>query len=246
MDTYFKALKQILEGKDAITFLSGAGLSTSAGLPDFRSDKNGFWKSNSPVHFRDFLSSKEFRKKSWQNNIAIHEKLKNVKPTKMHNLVNKVLCSGINNFHITQNIDGLHREKINKNNIIELHGSIFKAKCLQCHAEYDTLKYFDYFKTKTDCICTNCLEGFVKVSTISFGQALRSETLEKAENASIKAKFFIVLGSSLKVSPANNFVRIAKNNGAKIIILNKDPTPMDDYADIVINDCLENIYEQIK
>ena len=116
MDTYFKALKQILEGKDAITFLSGAGLSTSAGLPDFRSDKNGFWKSNSPVHFRDFLSSKEFRKKSWQNNIAIHEKLKNVKPTKMHNLVNKVLSSGTNNFHITQNIDGLHREKINKNN----------------------------------------------------------------------------------------------------------------------------------
>ena len=127
-----------------------------------------------------------------------------------------------------------------------MHGSIFKAKCLQCHAEYDTLKYFDYFKAKTDCICTNCLEGFVKVSTISFGQALRSETLEKAENASIKAKFFIVLGSSLKVSPANNFVRIAKNNGAKIIILNKDPTPMDDYADIVINDSLENIYEQIK
>ena len=86
----------------------------------------------------------------------------------------------------------------------------------------------------------------MKVSTISFGQALRSETLEKAENASIKAKVFIVLGSSLKVSPANNLVRIAKNNGAKIIILNKDPTPMDDYADIVINDCLENIYEQIK
>ena len=246
MDTYFKALKQILEGKDEITFLSGAGLSTSAGLPDFRSDENGFWKSNSPVHFKDFLSSKEYRMKSWQNNIAIHKKLENIKPTKMHNLVNKVIHGGTSNFHITQNIDGLHREKINKNNIIELHGSIFKAKCLQCHAEYDTLKYFDYFKAKTDCICTNCLEGFVKVSTISFGQALPSETLEKAENASTKAKFFIVLGSSLKVSPANNFVRIAKNNGAKIIILNKDPTPMDDYADIVINDCLENIYEQIK
>ena len=164
----------------------------------------------------------------------------------MHSLINRVLCSEKNNFHITQNIDGLHREKSNKNNIIELHGSIFKASCLQCHAEYDTLKYFEYFNSKTDCICTNCLEGFVKVSTISFGQPLRSETLEKAENASMQAKIFIVLGSSLKVSPANNFVRIAKNNGAKIIILNEDPTPMDDYADIVINDCLENIYEQIK
>ena len=72
------------------------------------------------------------------------------------------------------------------------------------------------------------------------------KTLKKAEKASINCQFFIVLGSSLKVSPANNFVRIAKNNGAKIIILNKDPTPMDGYADIVINECLENIYEQIK
>ena len=106
MDTYFKALKRILEEKDEITFLSGAGLSTSAGLPDFRSDENGFWKSNSPVHFGDFLSSKEYRMKSWQNNIAIHKKLENVKPTKMHNLVNKVIHRAESNFHITQNIDG--------------------------------------------------------------------------------------------------------------------------------------------
>ena len=246
MDTYFKALKQILEGKDDITFFSGAGLSTSAGLPDFRSDENGFWKSNSPVHFSDFLSSKAFRQKSWQNNIAIHKKIKNTKPTKMHNLVNKVLKRRSNNFHITQNIDGLHRSKDNENNIIELHGSIFKAQCLECNAEYETLDYFKKLNTGEDFICSSCQKGFIKVSTISFGQALAPESLEKAENASMNCKFFVVLGSSLKVSPANNFLRIAKNNGAKIIILNKDLTPMDDYADIVINDCLENIYEEIK
>lgn len=246
MDNHFKALKQILEEKNEITFLSGAGLSTSAGLPDFRSDEDGFWKNNSPVHFRDFLSSKEYRIKSWQNNIAIQNKLINIEPTKMHNLVNKVIHRGANNFHITQNIDGLHRDAAKEKNIIELHGNIFKAKCLNCLEEYDTLNYFDNLELDRDCICSYCLEGFVKVSTISFGQALVSETLKKAEKASIDCKFFIVLGSSLKVSPANNFVRIAKNNGAKIIILNKDPTPMDDYADIVINDCLENIYEQIQ
>ena len=246
MDTYFKALKQILEEKDEITFLSGAGLSTSAGLPDFRSDEDGFWKSNSPVNFKDFLSSEEYRKKSWQNNIAIHEKLEDIKPTKMHNLVQKVIQRNETNFHITQNIDGLHRDKAQEKNIIELHGNIFKASCLKCQAEYETLEYFDNLELNADCICSECLEGFVKVSTISFGQALVTETLQMAEKASINCQFFIVLGSSLKVSPANNFVRIAKNNGAKIIILNRDPTPMDDYADIVINDCLENIYEQIK
>jgi len=198
------------------------------------------------VHFKDFLSSKEYRMKSWQNNIAIHKKLENIKPTKMHNLVNKVIHGGTSNFHITQNIDGLHRDEAKEENIIELHGSIFKAKCLNCGAEYDTLEYFDNLELDTDFLCSECKEGFVKVSTISFGQALISKTLQKAEKASINCQFFIVLGSSLKVSPANNFVRIAKNNGAKIIILNKDPTPMDGYADIVINECLENIYEEIK
>jgi NAD-dependent deacetylase len=164
----------------------------------------------------------------------------------MHNLVQKVIQRNKTNFHITQNIDGLHRDKAQEKNIIELHGNIFKANCLKCQAEYETLEYFDNLELNADCICSECLEGFVKVSTISFGQALVTETLQMAEKASINCQFFIVLGSSLKVSPANNFVRIAKNNGAKIIILNRDPTPMDDYADIVINDCLENIHEQIK
>jgi NAD-dependent SIR2 family protein deacetylase len=74
LNTYFKTLKSILEGKDAITFFSGAGLSVSSGLPDFRSDKDGFWKSNTPVHFRDFINNSLSRKKSWQNNLAIHRK----------------------------------------------------------------------------------------------------------------------------------------------------------------------------
>ena len=245
MDEQFDKLSKLLFKSKRLVILTGAGISTSSGLPDFRGD-NGFWKANKPIDFQEFLSNSESRVNSWKRNVELNNKLREIKPNAGHFFVKKIIEEKPESILITQNIDGLHREKINKNNIIELHGSIFKAKCLQCHAEYDTLKYFDYFKAKTDCICTNCLEGFVKVSTISFGQALRSETLEKAENASIKAKFFIVLGSSLKVSPANNFVRIAKNNGAKIIILNKDPTPMDDYADIVINDCLENIYEQIK
>ena len=145
MNTYFKALKTILEGKDAITFFSGAGLSVSSGLPDFRGDKDGFWKSNTPVHFSDF-------------------------------------------------------------------------------------------------ICPECLKGLVKVGTISFGQSLDTKILKIAHAVSAAAKYFISVGSSLKVSPANSFIKVAKENGAKIIILNKDATPFDDYADIVINDSLENIY----
>ena len=85
----------------------------------------------------------------------------------------------------TQNIDGLHRDEAKEKNIIELHGSIFKAKCLNCGAKYDTLEYFDNLELDTDCLCSECREGFVKVSTISFGQALVSKTLQKAEKSCI-------------------------------------------------------------
>ena len=95
-------------------------------------------------------------------------------------------------------------------------------------------------------LCPSCLDGLMKVKTVSFGQSLDQNILSIAHQASAKAKNFIVMGSSLKVSPANSFIKVAKANEAKIIILNKDKTPFDDYADIVINDDLENIYEQIK
>lgn len=246
MNTYFKTLKSILEGKDAITFFSGAGLSVSSGLPDFRSDTDGFWKSNIPVHFRDFINNSSSRKKSWQNNLAIHRKIFGAVPTKMHNLINELINKNAENFHITQNIDGLHKNTENPNNVLELHGNIFNCGCLTCSFESPTLDFYEKNKNEVDMLCPSCLKGLIKVKTISFGQSLDQNILSIAHQVSAKAKNFIVMGSSLKVSPANSFIKVAKANKAKIIILNKDKTPFDDYADIVINDDLENIYEQIK
>jgi len=246
LNTYFKALKRILEEKDAITFFSGAGLSVTSGLPDFRSDKDGFWKSNTPVHFQDFISNSESRKKSWDNNLAIHKKISGALPSNMHNLINKLIDKNSQTFHITQNIDGLHANDKFPKNVFELHGSIFNCNCLTCKYEFSTLDFYKNHNDKEDFLCPVCSEGFVKVGTISFGQALKQEVIDLSHKVTADADYFIVLGSSLKVSPANNLIRVAKKHGAKIIILNKDPTPFDDYADIVINDYLENIYEQLK
>ena len=100
MNNYFKTLKHILEGGYNITFLSGAGISTASGLPDFRGDKDGFWK-NRPVHFSEFKTSKKARLKSWENNIAIQNKIQKAQPTKMHKVINEILkFDGPLNFHI--------------------------------------------------------------------------------------------------------------------------------------------------
>ena len=142
MNNYFKTLKHILEGGYNITFLSGAGISTASGLPDFRSDKDGFWKKNSPVHFSEFKTSKKARLKSWENNIAIQNKIQKSQPTKMHKMINEILKSDGLNFHITQNIDGLHNdENIDSEKIIELHGSIFQAECLSCKKSFNTKSF---------------------------------------------------------------------------------------------------------
>ena len=246
MNTYFKALKTILEGKDAITFFSGAGLSVSSGLPDFRGDKDGFWKSNTPVHFSDFIKDPISRNKSWQNNLAIHSKISGAEPSRMHKLINSLINRNTDNFHITQNIDGLHKNTENPNNVLELHGNIFRCGCLKCGFEAPTLEFYEKYKNEEDFTCPACSKGYIKVKTISFGQSLDQNVLSTAHRVSEQAKYFVAMGSSLKVSPANSFIKVAKANKAKIIILNKDKTPFDDYADIVINDYLENIYEQIK
>ena len=248
MNYYFKTLKHILEGDNNITFLSGAVISTSCGLPDFRSDKNSFWKKNKPIHFSDFKASKESRVKSWENNIAIQQKIKGAESSNMHKCVNKLLKINKKNFHITQNIDGLHKiEDGNADQVVELHGNIFNAYCLNCGQTFETESFFNLnVKTTGDSICPSCKKGYVKVGTISFGQKLKTSVISSAKIASENCDYFIVMGSSLKVSPANSMLRIAKNNGAEVIILNKDPTPFDSEASIIINGDLEKIYNEIR
>ena len=113
-------------------------------MPDFRGDKDGFWKKNSPVHFSEFKTSKKARLKSWENNIAIQNKIQKAKPTKMHKMINEILKFDGLNFHITQNIDGLHNDKnIDSEKIIELHGSIFQAECLSCKKSFNTKSFYE-------------------------------------------------------------------------------------------------------
>ena len=135
----------------------------------------------------------------------------------------------------------------NADQVIELHGNIFNAYCLNCGQTFETENFFNLnVKTTGDSICPSCKNGYVKVGTISFGQKLKTSVINSAKIASENCDYFIVMGSSLKVSPANSMLRIAKNNGAEVIILNKDPTPFDSEASIIINGDLEKIYDEIR
>ena len=147
MDTYSEIIDLIKASKQTV-ILTGAGVSTESGLPDFRSD-NGFWTKNKPIQFDDFVASEEKQMLSWKRNIELHALLKNTAPNIAHKFIAKVVNKKKGNFLITQNIDGLHQKSgVPNNKIIEIHGSAIEAKCIECEEKQNILDFHAAVKKK--------------------------------------------------------------------------------------------------
>ena len=240
MNKYNEIIKLITTAKK-ITVLTGAGISTESGLPDFRS-KDGFWTKNKPIQFQDYLDDEEKQRLSWSRNIELHKILREITPNIGHAFVEKVINLNKENLLITQNIDGLHqRSGIQEHRIIEIHGNAIEAKCLNCEKKAEILDFHSAIKTNNPLPkCSNC-NGIVKVATISFGQPMNESDMLKASKISSECELMIVMGSSLSVMPAGQIPNLAIQSGAKLVILNREETIYDAMADIVINDELKNI-----
>ncbi len=240
MNTFNKIIKLIKTSKKTIV-LTGAGISTESGLPDFRS-KDGFWTKNKPIQFQDYLDDEEKQRLSWSRNIELHKILREINPNIGHAFVEKVINFNEENLLITQNIDGLHqRSGIQEDKIIEIHGNAIEAKCLDCEKKAKIIDFHAAIKTNNLLPkCLNC-NGVVKVATISFGQPMNENDMLKATKMSSECELMIVMGSSLSVMPAGQIPNLAIQSGAKLVILNREETIYDAMADIVINDELKNI-----
>jgi NAD-dependent deacetylase len=244
VNTFNEIIKLVKASKSTV-ILTGAGISTESGLPDFRSD-NGFWAKNKPIQFNEFLLSEEKQRLSWERNIELHSLLKNIKPNLGHMFVEKITSLQKSNFLITQNIDGLHQKSgVSRNKIIEIHGSAIEAACLECAAKQNILDFHDAIKLEDPLPkCTFC-GGVVKVATISFGQPMNEMDMMHASKIVKESDLMIVMGSSLKVLPAGKLPNLAMQSGSKLIILNREKTRYDQSADIVINDELQNICSKL-
>ena len=241
----FNEIIRLVKASERIVILTGAGISTESGLPDFRSN-NGFWAKNKPIQFNEFLLNEEKQRLSWERNIELHSLLKNIKPNIGHAFVEKIIRLQKNNFLITQNIDGLHQKSGNsKNKIIEIHGSATEAACLECEAKQNILDFHDAIKSNTPLPKCSVCGGVVKVATISFGQPMNEIDMMHASKIVEESDLMIVMGSSLKVLPAGKLPNLAMQSGSKLIILNREKTRYDSSADIVINDELQNICSKL-
>lgn len=207
---------------------TGAGMSTESGLPDFRSAKTGLWEQEDPAK----IASTEALNRNVEKFFEFYRKrvlgVKDCLPHIGHEILAKWEKEGLVNSIITQNVDGFH-DVAGSKNVMELHGTLQKVHCQSCGKEFgnDTYKDEEYY-----CTCG----GTLRPSVVLFGEGLPDNTFMRAIKESERADLFIVLGSSLTVTPANQFPLIAKGKGATLVIVNMEPTSFDQYADIVIND----------
>ncbi len=221
------------DARNAVVF-TGAGISTESGIPDFRSP-GGIWTKMAPIDFRDFVRSAELRREAWRRRFAMEEMFATVAPNAGHKAVAALVARGIASHVITQNIDNLHQDSgIADDQVIELHGNTRYAKCLECGARVELPPIRAHFEAHGEPPdCAGC-GGIIKTATISFGQAMPEDEMARAEAATLACDLFVVLGSSLVVYPAAGFPLMARQNGARLVIVNREATEQDPMADLVI------------
>ena len=217
----------------AVVF-TGAGISTESGIPDFRSP-GGLWTKYQPIDFREFLSSEEARRETWRRKIAVDEAVAKAEPNRGHLAIARLVAQGKVSSVITQNIDGLHhRSGVPHEQVIELHGNGTYAACLDCAKRYELVDVFAAFKENEEPPVCDC-GGFIKSATISFGQPMPFEPMRRSQAETKSCDLFLAIGSSLVVYPAASFPAVAKQNGSRLVILNREPTDLDYLADLVLN-----------
>ena len=238
-------LARMIEEASRMVVFTGAGISTDSGIPDFRSP-GGVWTRMKPIYFQDFVSDPAKRREAWTRTFTGAAGWTGAKPNGGHDAVARLARAGKVAAVITQNVDNLHQDSgVPADMVIELHGNASYAKCLDCEERHELDELKDSFlKAGEIPYCRRC-GGLVKSATISFGQSMPAEAMARAQEASLACDLFLVLGSSLVVYPAAGFPLIAKRAGAALAIVNREPTELDQYADLVLNQEIAQVMAEV-
>ncbi len=233
-------LAQLWQQSKSTVILSGAGMSTASGIPDFRS-KTGLWKKN-PESLATLNALYNMPDEFYFFYCWRITKLWQIAPNAGHQFLAKAEQNNMVDLIVTQNVDGLHQRAGNKK-VTELHGRLHTVSCLKCKQNFsskimscdDIEDKKDKYKYTKECLCSEC-GGFLRPDVVLFGEMLPTDNWQKSVEAAKNADLIIVLGSSLLVGPANQIPDYTLSNGGKLVIINNDKTHLDKYASIVIND----------
>jgi NAD-dependent deacetylase len=232
--TDIELLAQLIQKSNITTIFTGAGISTESGLPDYRSS-NGLWNKN-----QIDVATTNVLNENFERFIDIYRdqiiRLQQYKPNIGHEILAKWQKDGLVDAIITQNVDGFH-QMAGSNNVIELHGTLTKQRCLGCRKEYENINEIE----------SNCLKcsGRLRPCVVFYGESLPKTAIEKAVFETNRCNLFISIGSSLQVSPANILPLKAKQSGAKLCIINNEETIMDSNADLIVRGNISTVLQSV-
>jgi NAD-dependent deacetylase len=247
MENQVEIAREWVQRSRRVVALTGAGISTESGIPDFRGPQ-GLWTQNPKAEklsdIRYYMSDPEVRRLAWQQRVA--HPAWHARPNAGHKALVSLEQSGQLHALVTQNIDGLHQLAGNSpDKVIEVHGTVHRVVCMRCGWRGPMQETLDRVRAgEEDPSCTSC-GGILKSATISFGQALVPEVIDRAMQASQEADLLLAIGTSLNVYPVANTVPIAKSAGAKVIIVNGEATSMDAVADSVLRGMIGEILPRL-
>ena len=230
----FEQATTLIARSSRIVGFTGAGISTESGIPDFRSP-NGIWANNRMIEYSEFVNSRAGRVEYWRQKVAMWPEMRDAEPNAGHRAFAELERQGRLRAMITQNIDGLH-QKAGNTNVIELHGTTVECECLTCGARISMDEAVGRVKAGDPAPECDTCGGLLKPATISFGQSMPALAMKLAVEACLDCEVFLAVGSSLVVYPAASLPELAKQSGAALIIINRTPTPLDEIADLVINE----------
>jgi NAD-dependent deacetylase len=227
-------LIQLLVAAKKILVFTGAGISTSSGIGDYRGPQ-GVWKVKQPVYFREFMSSHEARVEYWDQKLETWPQIRDAEPNPTHYAIARLEAAGKMLLLATQNIDGLHEKAgAGRDRLVELHGTNLKVECMSCHEMLEPESHFQAFaETRQPPLCKAC-GGYLKPATISFGQNLKDSDIQRAFAAAREADLTLAIGSSLSVQPAALIPLAAAQNGAPYVIINRGKTEHDDRSEVTL------------
>jgi NAD-dependent deacetylase len=231
-DAQVQKLKEFIGKSNQIVVFTGAGISTESGISDYRS-QGGLWDRYKPVTIQEFLADENSRREYWRRKKEMYGQMSGASPNDGHHVIAQLEKQGKLLGVITQNIDGLHKKAGNQK-VFEIHGTNLDVICLTCKKVGSAEPVYKQLEAGDEVpLCLDC-GGLLKPNTISFGQQLDPAVLEGSIDWARNADLLISAGSTLVVEPAASLPRIAKDNGATLVIVNRDATPLDSMADLVV------------
>lgn len=229
-----KKLADLIRAADRVLVFTGAGISTESGIPDFRSP-GGVWSKMQPIYFQDFVESRDKRREAWTRVFNRTAGWVGAEPNSGHYAIAELVRQGKVSAVVTQNVDNLHQDAgVPDDKVIEIHGNASYAKCLECGMRHELEELRAPWEADEEIICVNCA-GLLKTATISFGQAMPEDKMARASAEAESCDLCIVLGSSLVVYPAAGIPVLAARAGARLVIVNREPTDLDPYAYMTLN-----------